>query len=96
VQHYFFHFTDGQRVFRDGDGHELSGLGAARAHAAQQVRDLKAAMCDSAIQDLSAWSMIVGDAQGRTVFVLGFDMKPRPQPAETVTPARRLPSSQDT
>ncbi len=38
-------------------------------------------MCDAAIQDLSAWSMMVGDAAGRTVFVLGFDMKPRPQPA---------------
>lgn len=83
VPQYFFHFTDGQRVFRDSDGQQLSGLRAARAHATQQVRDLKAAMCDPAIQDLSTWSMIVSDAQGRTVFVLGFDMKPRPQPAET-------------
>ena len=88
MPHYFFHFTDGQRVFRDAVGHTLSGLHAARAHATQQVRDLKAAMCDSAIQDLSAWSMMVGDAQGRTVFVLGFDMKPRAQAAEPVTPGR--------
>ena len=87
MPHYFFHFTDGQRVFRDADGQQLSGLRAARVHATQQVRDLKAAMCDAAIQDLSAWSMMVGDAHGRTVFVLGFDMKPRPQPAEPVTPA---------
>ena len=81
MPHYFFHFTDGQRVFNDGDGLPLSGLRAARAHATQQVRDLKAAMCDPAIQDLSGWSMMVGDAQGRIVFVLGFDMKPRTQPA---------------
>lgn len=95
---YFFHFTDGQRLFGDSTGQELSGLRAARAHATGHVRDLKAAMCDPHIQDLSGWSMVVGDAKGRTVFVLGFDMKPRPEPAATanVTPARRPPSSPDT
>jgi hypothetical protein len=77
VPRFFFHFTDGRRVFGDADGQELSGLHAARAHATRQVRDLKAAMCDPHIQDLSGWSMMVADAQGRTVFVLGFDMKPR-------------------
>lgn len=85
---FFFHFTDGRRVFGDADGQELSGLHAARAHATRQVRDLKAAMCDPHIQDLSGWSMMVKDAAGRTVFVLGFDMKPR---AETAAVAPGLP-----
>lgn len=85
---YFFHFTDGRRVFGDSDGQELPGLHAARAHATRQVRDLKAAMCDPHIQDLSGWSMTVTDMQGRTVFALGFDMKPR---AEAAAPLARLP-----
>ena len=77
VPRYFFHFTDGRRVFSDSEGRELPGLSAARAHATRHVRDLKAAMCDPHIQDLSGWSMTVTDAGGRPVFVLGFDMKPR-------------------
>jgi hypothetical protein len=81
VPRYFFHFTDGRRVFGDAEGQELPGLSAARAYATRQVRDLKAAMCDPHIQDLSHWSMMVADATGRTVFVLGFDMKPRAAPA---------------
>jgi hypothetical protein len=32
-------------------------------------------MCDPGIQDLSGWSMTVEDADGRTVFETGFDMK---------------------
>lgn len=80
---YFFHFSDGERQFSDGKGHELDGLRAARAHATGQVRELKAAMCDARIQDFSAWSMSVADAKGAIVFVIGFDLKPRPVPVAT-------------
>ena len=73
---YFFHFSDGKRRFSDATGHELSGMVAARAHAIKQVRDLKAAMCDPGIQDLSGWSMIVLDTGGQAVFEIGFDLKP--------------------
>ena len=83
---YFFHFTDGKRVFGDAEGRELSGLRAARAHATRHVRDLKAAMCDPHIQDLAGWSMTVKNEAGRTVFVLGFDMKPRVTPANSNGP----------
>lgn len=76
---YFFHFSDGKRQFSDSTGHELSGMQAARAHATQHVRDLKVAMCAPHIQDLSGWTMTVVDNAGRTVFVLGFDLKPWPQ-----------------
>lgn len=83
VPRYFFHFSDGERQFSDGKGHELDGLRAARAHATGQVRELKAAMCDARIQDFSAWSMSVADAKGAIVFVIGFDLKPRPVPVAT-------------
>ena len=53
-------------------------MAAARAHASKQVRELKVAMCDPHIQDLSGWSMTVVDARGKTVLELGFDGKPRP------------------
>jgi hypothetical protein len=76
VPRYFFHFSDGKRQFSDSAGIELSGLSAARAHATQHVRDLKAAMCDPHIQDLSGWTMTVADAKGQSIFTIGFDLKP--------------------
>ena len=85
---FYFHFSDGARQFTDGSGIDLSGLRAARARATEQVRELKAAMCDPYIQDLSGWSMSVADARGRTVFVLGFDLKPRPTAPLTPEPPR--------
>jgi len=75
VPRYFFHFSDGKRRFSDTAGHELRGIAAARAYAVKQVRELKAAMCDPGIQDLSGWTMTVEDAREKTVFEIGFDMK---------------------
>lgn len=72
---FYFHFGDGKRQFTDNVGFELSGLAAARKHAAQQVRELKAAMCDPSIQDLSGWSVSVADGKGDVVFALGFDLR---------------------
>ena len=91
---FFFHFSDGSRQFTDDSGIDLSGLRAARAHATEQVRELKAAMCDPYIQDLSGWSMSVADAQARIVFVLGFDLKPRPiGPLTPAAPRRASPGT---
>ena len=78
VPRFYFHFSDGKRRFSDGIGCELSGMAAARAHAGKQVRELKAAVCDPYIQDLSGWSMTVADAGGKTVLELGFDGRPLP------------------
>ena len=58
---YFFHFSDGKRMFSDDIGQELHGLAAARRYAVEQVRELKGAMCDPHIQDLSGWTMTVAD-----------------------------------
>jgi hypothetical protein len=79
VRRYYFHFSDGKRQFTDSAGVVLSGMAAVRAHATQQVRELKAAMCDPYIQDVSGWSMTVADAKGKSVFEIGFDLKP-PKP----------------
>jgi len=89
VPRFYFHFSDGSRQFTDDSGIDLSGLRAARAHATSQVRELKAALCDPHIQDLSGWSMSVADARARTVFVLGFDLKPRPIAPPTPSAPRR-------
>jgi Domain of unknown function (DUF6894) len=86
VPRYFFHFSDGTRRFTDSNGHELSGLRAARAHAVKDIRDLKAATCARRIEDMSGWSMIVADARGKAVFTLGFDLKPRPESARQAPP----------
>lgn len=75
VPRYFFHFSDGKRRFSDATGHELPGISAARLHAVKQVRELKAAMCDPGIQDLSGWTMTVVDADDKVVFETGFALK---------------------
>lgn len=72
---FFFHFSDGKRQFTDTVGVELSGMAAARKHAAGQVRELRTAMCDPHIQDLSGWSLSVADAKGDTVLEVGFDLR---------------------
>ena len=79
VARYFFHFSDGQRIFSDDRGQEFHGLAAARRHAVTQVRELKAAMCDRNIRDLSGWTMMVSDLNGKAVFEIGFDLRP-PRP----------------
>jgi len=77
VPRFYFHFSDGKRRFSDSAGCELNGMAAARAHAVQQVRELKVAMCDPHIQDLSGWSLTVVDGSGKTVIEIGFDGRPR-------------------
>jgi hypothetical protein len=78
VPRYYFHFSDGKRRFSDEAGRDLSGMAAARDHAVKQVRDLKAAMCDPGIQDLSGWTMTVEDAQAQVVFEVGFGLRATP------------------
>ncbi|MBI3703271.1 MAG: hypothetical protein HY244_05305 [Rhizobiales bacterium] len=74
---FYFHFSDGKRRFSDSTGIELSGMVAVRTQASKQVRELKAAMCHPGIQDLSGWSMIVVNANGKSVLEIGFDSMPR-------------------
>jgi hypothetical protein len=76
VPRFYFHFSDGKRQFSDSSGIDLSGLSAARGHATEQVRELKAAMCDPHIQDVSGWTMTVANGKGQSVFEIGFDLKP--------------------
>lgn len=79
---YYFHFSDGTHWFSDNTGHELVGLRAVRAHAIKDVRALTAALCERHVQDLSGWTMTVVNAEGKAVFALGFDLKPRLVPIE--------------
>lgn len=89
MSRYFFHFTDGTHWFSDDTGRELSGLRAARAYAIRHTRELKAAVCDPQIQDLSGWMLTVIDASGHPLFALGFDFTPRLLPAAFLAADRR-------
>ena len=77
---YYFHFSNGTHWFTDRTGQELSGLRAARAHALKDVRELKAALFERNILDLTDWTMTVVNAAGRPVFVLGFDLRQHQAP----------------
>jgi len=89
VSRYFFHFTDGTHWFTDDTGRELSGLRAVRAYAIRHTRELKAAVCDPQIQDMSGWTLTVVDASGYPLFALGFDFAPRLVPVELLVASRR-------
>jgi hypothetical protein len=80
VPRYFFHFSDGKRQFTDSSGQELSGMAAARAYATKHARELKAAICEPHIQDLTGWTRTVVDENNRGVFYTSFDLKP-PRPS---------------
>jgi len=70
---YFFHFTDGKRTFTDNTGNDCAGLGDARKHAVSQLRELKGVMSEQTIHNWIGWKMIVVDANGITVFSVGFE-----------------------
>jgi hypothetical protein len=75
---YYFHFSDGERIFIDAIGLELVGIAAVRKRVNKQVRDLKGSQSERYIQDWSDWKMLVIDAKGKTVLEVGFDLTPRP------------------
>jgi hypothetical protein len=86
---YFFHCTDGFRRFTDGTGTELQGVAAVRQHAANQVRELRdAMMSEMSIQDWSDWKVIAVDSAGKTVFEIGFDLKPSKQASNSLANMR--------
>jgi len=73
---YFFHFSDGKRTFTDSIGVELTSIAAARTQAGQQIREMRDGMSEQGISDWSIWKMTVVDLGGKTVFEIGFDLKP--------------------
>jgi hypothetical protein len=71
---YFFHISRGKHTFTDSAGVELAGIEAARTHATTKIRDMRASLAAGCLQDWSGWTMTVGDAKGKTVLEIGFDL----------------------
>ena len=74
---YYFHFSDGNRIFTDRTGLELVGLSDVRRRVITQIRRMKNPQSGHHGQDWSLWSMIVVDADGKTALEVGFDLKPK-------------------
>ena len=89
---YYFHFSDGERIFTDAIGLELVGFADVRKRVITQVRDLKISQSEHRIQDWSGWKMIVIDAKGKTVVEVGFDRSPRPLNEANRDGQKRSPS----
>jgi hypothetical protein len=75
---YFFHFSDGKRIFTDAAGVELMSVLAARLQATDQIREMRSALSERTLQDWSDWKLIVADTEGKTVLEVGFDLSTRP------------------
>ena len=71
---YFFHFSVEKRTFIDRIGVELDGMADARKNAIAQIREMRGAQSEHALKNWAAWKMIVGDAKGKTLFEVGFDL----------------------
>jgi uncharacterized protein DUF6894 len=69
---YFFYLSDGKHTFTDRTGIELAGLADVREHARVQVREIKGALSEQTLQGWSGWKMIVVNADGKSVFEIGF------------------------
>jgi hypothetical protein len=74
VPRYYFHFSDGKRTFTDSTAIEFTGAAAVRAHATLQIREIKDALSERQIMNWSGWKMIVANADGNTIFEVGFDL----------------------
>ncbi len=77
---YFFNFSDGKHTFTDAAGVELNGIAAARAHATAQIRKMRDAQSERALQNWAVWKMIGIDAKGKIIFEVGFDLSTRSLP----------------
>ena len=75
---YYFHFSDGKRIFTDSIGVELTGIAAARSQVTAQIREMRGTLSKRTLQDWSGWTITVVDTKGKTVFEIGFDLIPRP------------------
>ena len=76
----FFNFNDEKRPFTDAAGVELNGSVASKAHAIGQIREMRDAQSERALQNWAAWKMIVIDAKAKTIFEVGFDLSTRSLP----------------
>ncbi|NDV89284.1 hypothetical protein GTW51_21720 [Aurantimonas aggregata] len=61
---YFFHVSDGRRLYRDDEAVDLPDIGAAQIYARQDARDL---VCQKVGDDvaLAGWRILVCDPNGR-------------------------------
>lgn len=71
----FFHFSVEKRTFIDTIGVKLDGIADARKNAIAQIREMRGAQSEHALQNWAAWKMIVCDAKGKTLFEVGFDLR---------------------
>jgi hypothetical protein len=74
---YFFHISDGKRVFTDGNGVELVGVGEVRRYVVSHVHELRGVLLDKGIYSWSGWTVIVSNAKKDKILELGFDLVPR-------------------
>jgi hypothetical protein len=74
---FFFHMSDGKRVFTDETGVELVGVGDARRYVASHIRELRGVFLDNGIYSHSRWTVIVSNEKKETILELGFDLVPR-------------------
>lgn len=77
MPHFFFHLTDGKRVFTDANGVELRNIGTARRHLVSHIRDLRGTLSDKGIHDWSEWSVMVVNEKKETLQTMGLDLIPR-------------------
>lgn len=64
MRHYYFHLTDGHRLYPDPTGHTLAGPVAARQHALEDARNLLESWM---IRSTLPWRIEVHDSLGTVV-----------------------------
>jgi hypothetical protein len=75
---YYFHFTDGKRIFRDAAGVDLPDVAQAREEAIRCARFVMAPCADDeAAPNWRAWKVVVADEVSPKLLELPFaDIEP--------------------
>jgi hypothetical protein len=70
---YYFHFTDGKRIFRDAAGVDLPDVAQARQEAIRCARFVMAPRADdAAAPNWGAWKVVVADEASPKLLELPF------------------------
>ena len=77
MSRFFFHLTDGNRIFTDANGVELRNRVSVRKYVNSHIQEIRGALSESGIHVWTDWAIIVSNDKNEILEVLGLDLKPK-------------------
>ena len=77
MSRFFFHLTDGNRIFTDANGIELRNRVSVRKNVNSHIQEIRGAFSESGIHVWTDWAIIVSNDKNEILEVLGLNLKPK-------------------